>query len=171
MESFTTKVNKPTTAVLADPALAEELKIGIKSKSKFVMEALLQQIHVDVRDQAGRTALSHSAEIGNFEITELLLKEGALVSTRQYSLSISHRDSGKSPIHWAAMKGHKHIVELLLQYGANPNARTTSGRTPAQEAAAASHNELLVFLLSKNADINTQAYSDVCLWATPASDM
>ncbi|CAG8094086.1 unnamed protein product [Penicillium salamii] len=161
MESFTTKVNKPTTAVLPDPALAEELKIGIKSKSKFVMEALLQQIHVDVRDQAGRTALSHSAEIGNFEITKLLLKEGALVSTRQYSLSISHRDSGKSPIHWAAMKGHKHIVELLLQYGANPNARTTSGRTPAQEAAAASHRELLAFLLSKNADINTQAYSDV----------
>ncbi|KAJ5186209.1 hypothetical protein N7449_010973 [Penicillium cf. viridicatum] len=58
------------------------------------------------------------------------------------------------------MKGHKHIVELLLRYGANPNARKTSGRTPIQEAAAASHNELVEFLVSKKVDINTQAYSD-----------
>lgn len=160
MQSFTTKVDKPTTAVLADPVLAEELKIGINSNSKFVVEALLQHIHVDVRDQHGRTALSHAAEIGKLEIVEFLLEKGALVSARQYSSSNQHRHSGKSPIHWAAMKGHKHIVELLLRYGANPNARTTSGRTPIQEAAAASHNELVEFLVSKKVDINTQAYSD-----------
>lgn len=170
MESFTTKVDKPTTAVLAEPVLAEELKIGISSKSKFVVEALLQHIHVDVRDRAGRTALSHASETGNLEIAEFLLEKGALVSTRQYSCSNEHRHSGKSPIHWAAMEGHKHIVELLLRYGANPNARTTSGRTPLQEAAAGRHNELVAFLVSKKVDINTQAYSDVCAWSNPYNE-
>lgn len=30
-------------------------------------------------------------------------------------------------IHWAAIKRHSAIVELLLQYEANPNARNTAG--------------------------------------------
>lgn len=164
-ESLTTKADSSTTGILADPALAEELKAGVNSKSKFVVEAVLQYVHVDVRDQRGRTALSHAAETGQVEIAELLLEKGALVSARQYSLSNCHRHSGKSPIHWAAMNGHREVVELLLQYGANPNARTTSGRTPIQEAAAAGHNDLVALFLSKKVDINAQAFSDVCSWS------
>lgn len=161
-ESFSTKVGSSTTGLLADPVLAEELKAGVNSRSKFVVEAVLQHVHVDVRDSKGRTALSYAAENGQIEITELLLERGALVSARHYSLSSCHRDSGKSPIHWAAMKGHRNIVELLLQYGANPNARTTSGRTPIQEASAAGHNDLVAFFISKKVNIHAQAYSDVC---------
>ncbi len=28
-----------------------------------------------------------------------------------------------TPLHWAAKKGHKEVVELLLRMGAKPNAK------------------------------------------------
>lgn len=101
------------------------------------------------------------------EITKLLLEAGASVSARQYSVSgwagghNPHHCSGITPLHWAARKGHKQVVELLLQYGANPNARGTAGRAPIQEASCGNHIEIVKLLLSKKADVNAQSYYDV----------
>lgn len=35
-----------------------------------------------------------------------------------------------TPLHLAALAGHKKIVKILLAAGADPNAETTLGRTP-----------------------------------------
>lgn len=151
-----------------DPKLAEELRTVIRNNSKFVVEAVLQNVDVDVRDVRGRTALSHASESGDIEMMKLLIEEGALISARQYSVvgsaggPNSHHCSGITPLHWAARKGHTDAVNLLLQHGANPNARGTAGRAAIQEASAGNHIDVVRLLLSKGADINAQSSYDVC---------
>ncbi len=39
-------------------------------------------------------------------------------------------DYGWTPLHWAASRGHKEIVELLIAKGANVNAKNKYGTTP-----------------------------------------
>ena len=49
----------------------------------------------------------------------------------QYKEQIDWTDSnGKTPLHWAAHKGDGQAVQVLLQYGANPNAFDNINNTP-----------------------------------------
>lgn len=43
--------------------------------------------------------------------------------------------SGKSALHMATCEMYPDIVKLLLEYGADPNARTVDGWIPLMEAA------------------------------------
>ena len=42
--------------------------------------------------------------------------------------------NGKTPLHYAACKGHKEIAELLIANGADVNAKDDKGRTPLDRA-------------------------------------
>ena len=46
---------------------------------------------------------------------------------------------GGTPLHYAAQKGHKEIIELLITNGADLNAKTGRGTTPLHLAAANAH--------------------------------
>ncbi|ODM14982.1 hypothetical protein SI65_09477 [Aspergillus cristatus] len=159
-------VTLQTPSLRSDVEAAEELKKVILNGSDFLAKAVLQQVHVDVRDRNGRTALSYAAEHGKFEMAKLLLEAGASVSIRQWSLSgwpdgyDPYFHSGATPIYWAARNGRLRILELILQHGTNPNTRTTPGRTPLHEACQRNHIECVRLLLSKKADVNARSYSD-----------
>ena len=43
-------------------------------------------------------------------------------------------NDGKTPLHWASMKGHLDVALLLLNKGADPNAKDGNGQTPRQVA-------------------------------------
>jgi ankyrin repeat protein len=45
-------------------------------------------------------------------------------------------------LHAAAQHGDRAMVELLLKYGANPNAKTDEGHTPDQVANEKGHVEI-----------------------------
>jgi len=50
---------------------------------------------------------------------------------------------GYTPLHYACREGHVEVVQLLLQYGADPNATTSAGRaTPLMRAAYMGHLEV-----------------------------
>lgn len=133
----------------------------------------LNHVDIDTRDpRTGRTALSFAAEHGNAELTKLLLVNGSKVNIRQYSLS-NHRQgrkvnqwpamtSGRFPLHWAIVGKHSAIVDLLLQYGANPNSRNTAGRTCLQDACMENDLETVELLLQNGADVNARSYNHVC---------
>ena len=161
--------NKKST----DPRYVEELIAAVRRQSILSVELLLQHIDVNARDlRDGRTAVSVAAEIGDVEITKLLIKHGASVNIRQYSLSkrslgsaLNERPlmvSGRLPIYWAVTKMHSAVVKLLLKYGASPNARTTAGRTVIQEACYMNDSTSLRMLLEAGADINGSNLGSVC---------
>lgn len=146
---------------ICDSKYADALKNG----DLVSLEMMLTGFDANIRDpQTGRIALSIAAETGNSQIAELLLKNGADVNNRQYSISGKPTRptfqqeaivlSGRTPLHWAIAKKHTDIVKLLLQHGANPNARNSAGRTVLQEACYTNHPESAELLLQSGADIN-----------------
>jgi ankyrin repeat protein len=97
------------------------------------------------------------------KVQELLKDNPVLVSSKD--------NNGHTPLHYAALTGHKEITELLLANQTDVNAKTAggeppsfegpqngrtdiSGWTPLHYAALTGHKEITELLLSNRADIN-----------------
>ena len=64
---------------------------------------------------------------------------------------------GSTPLCEAACKGHKNVVKILIDKGADPNEACHfpySGYTPVNMAASAGHKDVVQLLLDKGADPN-----------------
>ena len=90
------------------------------------------------------TALDIASREGHKEIVGLLLENGAEVRTA---------------LHWAAAQALIGIVELLLDRGADINARDGAGFTPLFWAAEDGNVNTVAFLLDKGADVNIRDYN------------
>ncbi|KAL3662373.1 hypothetical protein V7S43_012700 [Phytophthora oleae] len=60
----------------------------------------------------------------------------------------------RTPLHWAAMRGHARIIRLLVKYGANVDARDVFGRTPLAWACVLNRTRAVETLLESGADVN-----------------
>ena len=65
-------------------------------------------------------------------------------------------DYHQSPLSHAAENGHKQVVQMLLNKGANPNSIDESGRTPLSWAVFNEHEVVVKQLLQENADIHSK---------------
>jgi ankyrin repeat protein len=65
---------------------------------------------------------------------------------------------GRTALHLAAMNGHLEIVKLLLEHGADVNAKTKEGYgyTALHSAASNGHLEIVKLLLEHGADVNAK---------------
>ena len=81
---------------------------------------------------------------------------------------ISSKDThGLTPLHCAALLGHKDVAELLLANKAEVNARDTFGGTPLQIAAYHGYKDVAELLLANKADVNGKDNNRVrrlCTW-------
>jgi len=147
-----------------------------------------KQIQPDQRDaNSGRTALSWAAENGQEGVVRLLLGPrfvdpasiggwrgnaqrvaGLLFGTR-YVNPNSLDDFGRTPLSWAAKKGHEGIVKLLLgREDVNPDIQdTVNGQTPLWWAVGNGH-EAVVKLLLEREDVNPNT-PDMFFGQTPLS--
>lgn len=57
--------------------------------------------------------------------------------------------AGQTPLHIAASRGHKNMVEYLLQNGADVNAQDANGNTPLHLSAARGHEKCTEEILVK----------------------
>jgi ankyrin repeat protein len=124
---------------------------------------------VHARDSSGKTPL-HLAMHGNLELTKLLLDAGASVHERLFEEDHSRRrrpptSAGNTPLHWAAETGRLDLAKLLLEYGADVNAKNQAGQTPLYFAARANQMELAKFLSARKAKINApDTFGRTPLW-------
>ena len=83
-------------------------------------------------------------------VVDLLAPNGGLVLAK---LGPDSQDnSGKIPLHYAAIEGKKEIVEFLIDKGANKEAQDLGGQTPLDWVSYINNNgshDAIIKLLSK----------------------
>ncbi|XP_029981759.1 ankyrin repeat domain-containing protein 66 [Sphaeramia orbicularis] len=97
------------------------------------------------------TELHQAAAAGDFDKVEDIL--------RQNKCNPNQRDvdwSSKTPLHWAAARGHTETVRILIEHGARPCLRTDHGWTPAHFAAESGRLAVLRLLHSLHAPIDKE---------------
>ena len=77
--------------------------------------------------------------------TERVLNEAALLVHLRGHIKIIN----ESPLILAAKEGHKDVVQLLLERGAEPNLAHQNGLTPLHCAALQGYKDVVQFLLQK----------------------
>lgn len=122
----------------------------VKERHEDITRALLKQgVCVNVRDNYGQTPLSLAIESNSLAVVELLLNEGADVTT-------AWKDKeGQTPLIWAIKKRHETITELLLNKGADMETRDKFGETPLISAVKWGYAEIVELLLSKGAYVES----------------
>ena len=85
-----------------------------------------------------------AVELGNIEAVKQHLNDGTEVNAKG--------GTGRTPLHWAAIKGHKGIAELLIAEGADVNAKTNDGKTPLDEAINPFYNKTEIANLLRKHD-------------------
>jgi len=92
---------------------------------------------VNAADRWGWSLLHYAAYDG--DMTKMLLDKGA-------NPNIVEREMGRTPLHWAAFRGRKTKVEMLLAHGANVDTRDWYGKTPLSLAKEGGHTEIIELL-------------------------
>jgi ankyrin repeat protein len=120
------------------------LMIGAWTGNLKMMELLAARgASVNKANALGETALMHAAWRGNADAVKWLLAKGAKVNSDPMRWSA---------LHYAAFAGHGAVADLLLQNGADINARSTNGSSVLMMAVYEGHEPLVKQLLARGAD-------------------
>lgn len=94
--------------------------------------------------------LHHTSLLGLRDVVEFLV-----VGRLQ---DVNSRDAfdNLTPLFMASRKGHLEVSRILLQFGADANARDLNGRTPLHLAVQSGCLDIIQFLLEHGADANAQ---------------
>jgi ankyrin repeat protein len=84
----------------------------------------------------------------NIEAVKKTLADGADVNAKG--------NNGWTPLHLAALSGHKEVSEYLITMGADVNAKDGTGMIPLHYAAYFDQKEIVELLLASGADVNAK---------------
>lgn len=136
-----------STAFAVDKPLVAAASRG---DSDEVRQLLRAGADVNEAQGDGMTALHWAGELGNEELTSILIFAGS-------NLEAGTRIGRYTPLHIASRAGRAEIVTTLLGAGANANAVTTnSGTTPLHLAAASGSVESVNALLEHGAQVDAR---------------
>ncbi|KAJ4302951.1 hypothetical protein N0V90_001842 [Kalmusia sp. IMI 367209] len=110
------------------------------------------------------TLLHLAAYFGNLAWAKMLLDQHA--SDRFFFRRLTSRKDnyGRTPLFWAATRGHRDVVELLLNHGARVNSKDRSNLTALHIAVTGEHKDVVSLLLGRGAHIESRAsYGDTPL--------
>lgn len=127
-----------------EPARGENgLMLALREGSMGTFREVLNAPGVDVNQRArnGDTALMIASLKGNRDAVEALIARGALVN-----------HDGWTPLHYAATDGHEEVARLLIEKGADVDARSPNQTTPMMMAAWRGHIHTVKVLLDAGAD-------------------
>jgi ankyrin repeat protein len=134
----------------ASAAVRSEVVDAAMRGDRATMRTLLEKkADVNVPQVDGTTALHWAVRADDLEMTEMLLKAGARVSTAN--------QSGATPMLLAATNANPAILKLLIQAGADPNAPISeTGDTALMMAARTGKVDAARVLLDNGAKINAK---------------
>ena len=123
------------------------LTLALRDGSLKVAEVLLQHpgLKIDAVNAADETAVMMAALRGNLEWTQRLLDRGAQVNRK-----------GWTPLHYAASGPEPKVVSLLLDRGAEIEARSPNGTTPLMMAARYGAYDAAERLLARGANVRAR---------------
>ena len=146
--------------------------IAIYGRQNEIVELLIAEgADVNAKDDNSDTPLDEAIIYNSPETAGLLRKHGGKHGTIHMAAKAGDaeavkeflaagtdvkRDDPFTPLHWAALHGHKEIAELLITNGADVNATTAWGSTPLHKAAQNGHKEIVELLIAKGADVNAK---------------
>ena len=81
-----------------------------------------------------------------------------ILSNGMANMANSFKDFPSTPLHMAAQRGHKDVVQLLLNAGAECDKTDCWGDTPLHEAAMYNHQHVANVLLDAGADPNVVSW-------------
>ena len=144
-----------------------ELHVAAFHGSTRLVAAVLAQGHIDMNERApeGMTALMYAAQVGHSDVISMLVDNGADVSVLSDAgltalmfsaqtghlasavllvkagsdLHVADHRTGCTALHLAGFCGHSALVRMLIEAGANPDARAPDGATPLFQAALSGH--------------------------------
>lgn len=94
-------------------------------------------------------AVLNASRTGSLKRLESLLETDAKVNyCDQYGLT---------PLHVAAIKGHKDVVMLLAEYGSDLEFQDAEGHTPLHLAVESGSKEMVEVLINRGADVNAMS--------------
>nr|XP_058932561.1 ankyrin repeat domain-containing protein 66 isoform X2 [Kogia breviceps] len=95
------------------------------------------------------TKLHQAVAAGDYHSVKMILKKGFCDPNYK---DVDWND--RTPLHWAAIKGHVEVLKLLIEHGARPCLVTDVGWTPAHFAAESGHLNVLKTLHALHAAID-----------------
>ncbi|KAL6110763.1 cdkn2b [Pungitius sinensis] len=124
-----------------DMTVEDELTTAAATGNTADVKTLLQAgASVNGANRFGRTALQVMM-MGSLPVAQVLLKHGA-------DPNVTDRSSGATPLHDAARTGFLDTVRLLVEFGADPQARDNRQCQPVDLARANNDVDMVNFLQS-----------------------
>lgn len=129
-------------------SLHQALLQSILSNMQSVSLALIKKDKLlNKRDENRRSALWHSASLGQLEVVKAILK--------RYRQDLNERDvNGYSPLARATLNGHQSMVELLLKQGADLNVLTEDKNNILMLSVLSGKKAFIAQLIKQGAEIN-----------------
>lgn len=146
-----TELHKFLQIIKNDEGNADRLKAVLDGLEK---DQILQRSHHD----GNKNALHMAVDRGMVWAVRQLLD----YTPDDTSLLSGTDEDGRQPLHFACLRGHRDLADLLLQRGADIDARGNARATPLDDACFKGHKDVVELLLSRGA--NTQVL-DKDLWS------
>lgn len=109
---------------------------------KVVKALINKNVDINLDDEHYGTPLEIASSSGNEKVVKLLCEQGA--------------ETGTCALHEAVLNHHEHIVQLLLEHGADVNVRNKKGDTPLGKAVGYHLEDNIRLLLEHGADVHAR---------------
>ncbi|XP_055634177.1 protein fem-1 homolog CG6966-like [Toxorhynchites rutilus septentrionalis] len=129
--------------------LSEELREIVQSLPRSIRKKVVETT------MAGSTSLVKACVIGNLKIIEYLVKVcGADIEQKSTCpRRCKFNPNSYTPLGWACRYGNFHVLECLIQLGADINGVSDCGSTPLLIACQRRNVEIVKYLVLKGADV------------------